>query len=468
MGGPIPFFVAFLVGIFIHAGFAFSRVFDGYLFFCGLIGGSVLFLWRKDWRLCAVWMCFVFGFWRFDMTIPRAEDERSLLSNEVVIEGVVGKKLSWWTVIDGRYAVRGLKYMSGNRVRVSCVLKRVPFSPGFDRRVWFARQGIWYECSPKEVVLVAVPKWWDPFPWLLKWRDWFSGRIRQRFAADQAELLIGMLYGSPSFSAEELDIFRRAGLMHLVAVSGSNISIVVTAVFFVLLRFGARRRSAFWATSFFVLTYCCFVGFSASVVRAALMSWLILFGRDRGRLVHGFVLLLVSASCMNLWNPWQLAFDPGFILSFLALIGLMGLATPLQRCLSFLPKRFGLREIIAMTFAATTFTAPYLAYAFGQWSFAGLLTNIFAVPLVPWVMASGACASVVDDVLVGKTCRLAASGFLDAIHWVALQSTKVPLLSGVIHFSFSLMVMTYVLLGIFVWRLRKTIHSAEEDLFIQK
>lgn len=460
--------MAFLLGIVAHAFFAFSRISDGYLFFCGLSGGILFLFWRRDWRLCFIWVCFIFGIWRFDTTIPRAEDERIVLSTETVFEGVVGKKLSWWSVVDRKFAVRGLKYGPGNRVRISCVLKRVPFSSGFDRRLWFARQGIWYECSPTEVVLIAKPRWWDPFPWLLQWREWLSGRIRQRFSPPQAELLIGMLYGSPSFSPEELDLFRRAGLMHLVAVSGSNISIVVTAVFFILLRFGARRRLAYWTTSFFVLAYCCFVGFSASVVRAALMSWLVLFGRDRGRLVHGLVLLLVSATCMNLWNPWQLAFDPGFILSFLAMIGLMSCATPLQVWLSFLPKRFGLREIVAMTCSATLFTAPYLAYAFGQWSFAGLLTNLIAVPLVPWVMASGACALVLDDAFFGQTCQLAASGFLQVIHWVALQSTKIPLLSGVIQFSFSLMVLTYFLLGILVWRLRKIIHSTEEEVFIQK
>lgn len=451
---PILFFASFLCGIAVHGFFPFVRTGPSYIFLAAGIGFVCFCFAFHDRRRLILWLLLVLGFWRFDATIPSPAFEQKVTEKTVVLQGKVGRTLSSWTVIDGHFAVRGLSVARGSLVRLGCNMKRVPFSPGFDRRLWFARQGIWFECMPVSKEVIQPPSAWDPMPWLMHWREWFSARIRQKFAPDQAELLIGMLYGSPSFSPEELDAFRRAGLMHLVAVSGSNISIVVTTVFFILLHVRARRRAAFWMTSIFVLVYCAFVGFGASVVRAAVMAWLALYGRDRGRLVHGPVLLLACASFMNFWNPWQLLFDPGFVLSFLAMIGLMTFATPFQSLLFWVPARFSLRETLAMTCAATAWTAPYSAYTFGQWSFAGLFTNVIAVPLVPWVMASGACASVSFDPVIGNTCRLSAQGFLDTIHFVATFSTRVPFLSGTIPFPVGWMFLTYGLLGLIAWRLR--------------
>jgi competence protein ComEC len=457
MGGPIPFLAAFLFGILFHSFFPFERVFSGILW-SGLFFG-VFVVWRFPQRRRFGWglLCFLCGFWRFDMTIPSAAYEQELMRQEVIVEGMVGKKMSFWYVVDGAVAVRGLKEVPlYSRVSIRCRLKRVPVSTGFDRRLWFARQGIWFECTPNEMVYVRAASWWNPLLPLRRFREALSLRIRSRFEAARAELLIGILYGSPHFSPEDLEVFRRSGLMHLVAVSGSNISIVVMASFVILLRFGFRRRMAFWLSTISVLMYVCFVGFSASVLRAAIMAWLQLFGRDRGRLVHPVVLLLSCAVVLTIWNPWQLVFDPGFILSFLALIGLFGFARPFQSIFEWVPEKAGLRETVCMTLAATMMTSPYIAYSFGQWSFAGLFTNLIAVPVVPWVMASGACASILPDGMVGVSCRAAATGFLDLIYGVGVWSLRIPFLSGHIPFSFTFMLITYGILFFWMWRMKKS------------
>ncbi len=461
MGGPIPFLAAFLFGILFHSVIPYERISVSLFLSVFVLGG--FFIWRfpKRRKISLIMLCVLFGVWRFDVTIPAADFQKELTKRETFIEGVVGKKLSFWQMVDGRFAVRGLKDVPMySNVRLNCQLKRVPFSTGFDRRLWFARQGIWFECVPKGEVIVQSPDWWNPFPYLRDFREQMSATIRHRFEATQAELLIGMLYGSPDFSPEDLEVFRRSGLMHLVAVSGSNISLVIMASFAILLRMGFRRRYAFWLTTLSVLMYVCFVGFSASVLRAAFMAWLSLFGRDRGRLVHPVVLVLSCAVILTLWNPWQLVFDPGFVLSFLALIGLFGLARPFQDVFSWIPEKAGLRETVCMTLAATAMTSPYLAYSFGQWSFAGLFTNVIAVPLVPWVMASGACASVIPDGVIGASCQAAATGFLDLIYGVAHRSLQVPFLSGQIRFPLWLMILTYAFLLGWMWRMKKSFPQA--------
>ncbi|MCC7357806.1 ComEC/Rec2 family competence protein [Candidatus Uhrbacteria bacterium] len=441
----------------IHSIFPYERISEIILVHIFLF--IIFLVWRFTLlrRVCLVLLCILFGFWRFNITIPSVASQAQLTEKEVIIEGIVSKKLSFWSIVDGRFAVRGLQKITPySFVRVTCQLDKIPFSSGFDRRLWFARQGIWFECTSNNEVYVRLPDRWNVFSYLRHVRDVLSTKIRDLFEASRAELLIGMLYGSPDFLPDDLEIFRRSGLMHLVAVSGSNISIVVIASFTILLRIGFRRRHAFWLTTLSVMTYVCFVGFSASVLRAALMAWLSLFGRDRGRIVHPVVLLLGCAVFLNLWNPWQLVFDPGFVLSFLAMIGLVGIARPFQDIFYWIPKNAGLRETVCMTFGATMMTSPYLAYCFGQWSLAGMFTNLIAVPLVPWVMGSGACASVIDNGLIGNFCHQAAFGFLNIIYMIARWSSVVPGLSGYIQFPLWMMLFVYFLLFGWMWHLKKS------------
>jgi len=477
VGGPIFFLFAFLVGVFVHSLFPFVP-FDIRWIGLSIVVCTIGVMRRSRFRRwIGLVLCLLLGLWRFEVSLPNGD---SFEDGRAQFEGVIVRSLSSWTVVRvGAHghapgstvpiAVKGLpKALIHSRISFECAPRRVLKTPGFDRRTWFARYGVFFECTAVEARVIAKPSVWDPIPRLAAWKEFISKRIRHRLPGDQAELLIGVLYGSPSFSPEELDRFRRAGLMHLVAVSGSNVSIVVTVLFFVLLRMGCRRRIAFWISSFFVLVYVVFVGLGASVIRAAIMAWLLLLGRDVGRIADSKYLLLLCAVVMNAWNPWQSAFDPGFILSFLAMIGLLFLTPPLSERLKWIPERFALRETVVTTISATMCTLPYSAWTFGTMSLAGLLTNVFAVPLIPWVMASGACSAVISIEVLSQPCTMVASGFLKGILSVAILADVFPFLSGAITFSFPLMLTTYIFLWKWMRSLRETIHSGDIDCVYQR
>lgn len=247
------------------------------------------------------------------------------------------------------------------------------------------------------------------------YRDKLSDRIRQGLPGDEGALLAGILYGERNLTKESRDAFRTAGMTHLIAVSGSNVMIVVMAVMQLFSLFHLSRRKAFFLVTGVLIAFVWLVAPQAPVVRAAIMGWLVSLASVIGRVPSTRRLLLVSAMAFAAWKPWSLAYDPSFALSFLATLGLM---TWGQRFDEYFEKKIpwnGVREGISTTLAATLMTTPYAAWAFGQATIVGIVTNLVAIPLIPWTMATGLIALA----LPMEPFTLPAKGFLAALLWIA-------------------------------------------------
>ncbi len=289
----------------------------------------------------------------------------------------------------------------------------------------------------------------DPRYWLGRGRRALTVRAQTRLTTDQSALLTGLLYGERDLSKPLKDRFRRAGLLHLVAVSGSNVTIIAVIVMQFLIGIGLARRQAFVALALALVTFVLFVSPSASVVRAAIMGLLIECAPLVGRVPRPSRLLLVSALVFVGWKPWALVFDASFALSFLAMWGLLTWGTWLDaRLRTILPQDL-LRGILAATVGATLMTIPYTAWAFGQLTVWGLVTGFLALPLVPWAMGFGAIALALP---VWPWALLPAQGFLELILGVARLPDLIPL--GVwshLAVSWQMMIGGYILLFM-LWR----------------
>lgn len=261
---------------------------------------------------------------------------------------------------------------------------------------------------------------------LARWRSFVTARIASAMPHDEATLISGILYGDQDLSKEQRDAFVASGLMHIVAVSGSNVTIVVQVISFCLLGVGLRRRHAFLVTSVALVLFVGFVGGAPSVMRAAFMGWLLLVGREVGRIVSPFRLLLVAATILLLLDPWQLLFSASFALSFLAMWGILAWPPVFERALSSLPTWFGIRQTMAMTLGATIMTAPYLAWSFGRLTLLGLLSNLLALPLIPFAMGTGAVAAMWGPWPGAMFVSAPATGIAQAIQSVADIATYVP------------------------------------------
>lgn len=298
-----------------------------------------------------------------------------------------------------------------------------------------------------------------------KLRRALSDRVVSVLPSEDANLVTGMLYGDQDLTTEQSKRFRSAGLMHLVAVSGSNVTVVVQVIILFASGLNLRRRYRFYATSIVLVLFAFFVGCSASVVRAAFMAWLVLVGREVGRLAIPTRLLLVAATVQLLWNPWHLFFDASFALSFLAMWGILVWAPIFERWLSWLPKRFDIRTTISLTFAATLSTAPYQAWAFGKLSLAGLFTNVLALPLVPFVMGWGAMTAAWGTLPFHFIVSEPTRGLVRAIDLIASLADKTPWLQFTFHdLKLPTLVAIYVVLAYFAAQLtRKNELSTEKQ-----
>ncbi|OJI09623.1 MAG: hypothetical protein COV08_00565 [Candidatus Vogelbacteria bacterium CG10_big_fil_rev_8_21_14_0_10_49_38] len=256
----------------------------------------------------------------------------------------------------------------------------------FDYQNYLAARDITQVVYHPKIEILARGEGWTVKAWLFKLKHGFLANLRRALPEPSATLGGGLLLGDRGGLGEQTEEnFRRAGLSHLVVLSGYNITIVADN----MLRFGAWLWPAgSWLFGVgAVLLFVIMTGGEASVVRAALMGSIALVARRYGRPYEASIALLVAGFLMVLWQPRLLVFDLGFQLSFLATLGLIYLSPWVDRQLKRVKFKFGgLREIVSTTMAAQLAVYPWLLYKTGNATLIGFVSNIFALPVIPWAM----------------------------------------------------------------------------------
>jgi len=135
-------------------------------------------------------------------------------------------------------------------------------------------------------------------------------------------LILGMLIGDRSQIPEsEYQSFIDSGLVHLVAVSGGNILMIV--VFLQCVLFFLPFYVRLGVILLTIVGYGFICGLDSSVFRAVLMGGMSMVALFRGREVDIWRLMSISALLMLIINPYFLVYDTGFLLSYSALIGIV-------------------------------------------------------------------------------------------------------------------------------------------------
>jgi competence protein ComEC len=219
----------------------------------------------------------------------------------------------------------------------------------------------------------------------------FENSLERTLPEPDASLMAGMLLGERRGIPEDLnDALIVAGLIHIIVLSGYNISIVAEQV---LRLFGlvARKRVALLLGAAAILLFVVMVGGGATAVRAGVMGVIAILARYLNRPAAALRALALAAVGMILWNPATLLYDPSFILSVLATFGLITLSPWTEKFFTFIPefKKFSLRSIAASTAAVQLYILPALLYYTGIFSMWALPANLLALPLVPLAMLSG-------------------------------------------------------------------------------
>jgi competence protein ComEC len=215
----------------------------------------------------------------------------------------------------------------------------------------------------------------------------------------EAALARGFVLGEDGeIGAETREDFRRAGLSHLLAVSGQNVALLALLAMPVLAALGMPLRTRLVWILGLIAIYVPLAGAGPSIRRAGIMGALGVLATLSGRRASRLHALAFAALVLVVLEP-GVAADVGWQLSFAAVLGILLLAAPLRAAIAARVGSGGWRRALvdgaAMTIAATLATAPLIAFHFEALSTTTLLANLLALPAVAPAMWLGMlCAAV--------------------------------------------------------------------------
>lgn len=196
---------------------------------------------------------------------------------------------------------------------------------------------------------------------------------------ERAALLRGLTIGDTrGLGVQTMESLRRAGLTHLVAVSGSNVAIVLGAVALATRWIAHRLRLVAGAGA--LVLFLVIVGPDPSVLRAGAMGAIALVALVYGRRTEPLAALGVALIAVIGHRP-AMAFSAGLHLSAAATAGIVLFAAPLERTMSRIVRP--VRLLLAATLAAQIGVMPVLLLVFGELSLVSPLANLLALPVVP-------------------------------------------------------------------------------------
>ncbi len=327
----------------------------------------------------------------------------------------------------------------------------------FDYKGYLERHNVYAQMSYPKVLILKSHQLNRGLENLFKVKAALIKRLAQIYAEPQNSLLLGILIGAKkTLPANIVENFNITGTSHIIAVSGYNITIMILALA-VLSRFLGRRFS-FWFTSVIIIAFVLITGASASVIRAAVMGFLLLISSNIGRQYSVGPALFFAGGVMMLLSPKILFWDIGFQLSFAATLGIVYFMPELNRATSAWPELWGAKTILLTTLSATFATLPLVLYNFDRLSLSALPVNILILPVVPATMLFGFLSLLPG---VGPGVALIGNLFLVYILKVTEWSARLPFSS--LNFQISVYVfwlLAGVVLGLYVlicrWNNRQT------------
>jgi len=329
-------------------------------------------------------------------SFPEAKSNRSsfILSVEELIQ--TDKVYS----VSGKVLVRLLKkgiFSYGDRLLLEGRLYRpFSFSREFNYRDYLKRKGVYCILSVKKNNLVKqlgrnTGNLLKSLAFRL--RNKIKEAISKNLSFFSASILNAIILGDrQDLSFYVRDALLKSGTVHIIAISGLHIGIVVFIILVMLKVLRIPRKPRYILTILILIIYCILTGANAPVVRATIMTIILLLGYFLKREVNIYNSLSLAALIILILNPWQL-FEVSFQLSFLSVASIVWLAPKIKSIFpESLYKIIWMRSLI-MTFsvsvAASLGLLPLIAHYFKIITPITILANMIIVPYMSIIVASG-------------------------------------------------------------------------------
>lgn len=213
--------------------------------------------------------------------------------------------------------------------------------------------------------------------------------FERNLSPNSSGLMLGIVFGiKEGIPKEFYEDLRKTGVLHVIAASGMNVTMVggfLNSIFILFF----RRQISLILSIFGILFYAVLAGGEPSIVRASIMGSLVFIAQILGRQAWAAFILFLTGYFMLLWNP-KLLFDIGFQLSFLATTGLLFIK-PISS--------HQILDTFQTTIIAQIATFPVIIANFGTYSLWSVLVNGLVLWTVPVIMVLGGISAILSFVI---------------------------------------------------------------------
>lgn len=278
------------------------------------------------------------------------------------------------------------------------------------------------------------------------------------FTKDQMDIIQALLLGQKQeIDPETYDRFSKAGVVHILAVSGLHVGIILLILQFITkgflrVKFGRILRASIVLLG--IWGFATLAGYSPSVLRAAVMFSFLSIALNYRRKTSAINTLALSAIFLLMVNPFYI-YQVGFQLSYLAVLSIVSLQPKLSKL--YQPKFFldqKIWDIITVTLTAQIGVLPLSLYYFHQFPGLFLISNLFILPGLGILLGGGimlislSLLGILPEILVSAYGSL-LNYLLSFVDWVA---TKEEFILSDIYFTKSMLVSSMLLLfSIIFW-----------------
>ncbi len=255
---------------------------------------------------------------------------------------------------------------------------REVLNPGeFDYGKFLEQKGVcavFQTIGKKSAEVTRVGNPWAPARMIAGARRRLAALADKIYPLQEAAIVKALVLGLRSdVSPEVRSQFMKTGTIHLLAISGMNITMIAGTFYLMFLFLGLGYRRAVFLTILIVIVYVGLAGAGIPIQRAAYGAVLVLCAALVGRPSHLLNSLCFAFFVILVWNPQSL-WNIGFQLSFLCVFSLMLILPLLARVNAWILS-------LSSSLAVLLGTFPVVLYYFNVFSPVSVLANLVAIPL---------------------------------------------------------------------------------------
>ena len=191
----------------------------------------------------------------------------------------------------------------------------------FDYKKYLNSKNIVAQISTYDVEVVDVKKSNIFLKIIYSFKDRVSYRIDSIMPKRESNLFKSMLYGDDKFLDEDIkEDFEKSGLSHLLAVSGSNLAMIMMIILYISKKMNKNISVIFVVIIGYIL--CAFCSFEMSILRASIFLVISTSFKNKEKSLNTYLKIFLSFLCIVIYNPYSV-FNIGMIMSYLAVISIV-------------------------------------------------------------------------------------------------------------------------------------------------